>query len=300
MKQLAHAVAYFNMDVGVSGTSFATSAVPSLKEFVREVTREVPSAKGGTVYKQWDLDQKNDQRHNEARALSLFHNEKDLEAVDAVHIGTLGSGSDYTPFLQHAGVPATDIGSDGPYGVYHSAFDDYNWFVKFADPTFAYLQQQARVFGLEVLHMADADVLPYDFQLYGREIERYLDAVEKRATTDKLDLHFAAADVAAHRFAAAGNAVHERQAAGGLNNATLNHALRNAETGLLNDAGLPNRPWYKHTIYAPGEYTGYEAVVLPGVNEGIDAHDAARTQTELDALAAALDRASASLESATR
>ena len=55
-----------------------------------------------------------------------------------ISIGDLGSGSDYTPFIQHLGVPSTDIGSDGPYGVYHSAFDNYNWFIKFADPTFVY------------------------------------------------------------------------------------------------------------------------------------------------------------------
>ena len=96
-------------------------------------------------------------------------------------VGDLGSGSDYTPFLQHAGVPATDIGSDGPFGVYHTVYDDYDWFVRFADPTFAYTQQQARIFGLEMLHMADADVLPFDYQAYAREIFGYLDQARSRA-----------------------------------------------------------------------------------------------------------------------
>jgi hypothetical protein len=80
-----------------------------------------------------------------------------------VHVGDLGSGSDFTPFLQHAGVPATDIESTGPYGVYHSAFDDFAWFTQNADPHFLYLQEMARVLGLEAMRMADADVLPYDY-----------------------------------------------------------------------------------------------------------------------------------------
>jgi N-acetylated-alpha-linked acidic dipeptidase len=294
-KELKNAVVYFNTDVGVSGPNFGASAVPSLKQFVRDVTREVPSPKGGTVYDQW----KKDQAEGTGRRAAVGRGQ---EADADVRIGTLGSGSDYTPFFQHVGVPATDIGSDGPYGVYHSTFDNYNWFIKNADPTFVYEQQQARVFGLEVLHMADADVLPYDYQLYGHEVVGYLNAAKKRADEAKMTLDFSSATAAAKRFAAAGEKVHAVQAAasGSANNAALNLALRNAETALLNDAGLPKRPWYRHTIYDPGEFTGYAAVVIPGVNEGIDALDVARTQSQLEALAAALNRSSVTLEAVTK
>jgi N-acetylated-alpha-linked acidic dipeptidase len=75
-------------------------------------------------------------------------------------------------------------------------------------------------------------------------------------------------------------------------------ALRRTESALLSPAGLPNRPWYRHTIYAPGEVTGYSAVVLPGVNEAISAKDAARAGQQLAALAQALDRAAQTLDSA--
>jgi len=294
---LRHAVVYFNTDVGVSGPSFDSSAVPSLKQFVREVTKEVSSPKGGSVYEQWKKDQ--------AEGASRRNNARPSEADTDVRIGTLGSGSDYTPFFQHVGVPSTDIGSDGPYGVYHSAFDNYNWFIKFADPTFVYEQQQARVFGLEVLHMADADVLPYDYKLYGHEVVGYVDAAQKRAIEAKMQVDFSALTTAAHRFAAAGDTIHNTQAklssTGEQSNyAPLNTALRDAETALLSDAGLPKRPWYRHTIYAPGEFTGYAAVVIPGVNEGIDAVDAARTQEQIAALTAALNHASAILEDAAK
>ncbi|HWW22809.1 MAG TPA: M28 family metallopeptidase [Edaphobacter sp.] len=290
-KILAHAVAYFNTDVGVSGPDFNASAVPSLKQFVREVTKEVPSPKGGTVYDQW----KSDQQANTNRR------RQHPGGVDAdVRIGTLGSGSDYTPFIQHLGVPSTDIGSDGPYGVYHSTFDDYTWFTKFADPTFVYEQQQARVFGLEILHMANTDVLPYDYQLYGKEIIGYLEAAQKRATEQKLTLDFTSAVVAAKRFAAAGAAIRATQANPPADPTALNQSLRAAEAALLNPAGLPRRSWFKHTIYAPGEFTGYAAVVIPGVNEGIEAADAPRAQSQLAPLADALNRSAAILETATK
>ena len=100
------------------------------------------SPKGGTVYQQWRLEEETDAQNHTASTLGAIR-DNSLGQED-VHVGDLGSGSDYTPFIQHLGVPSTDIGSEGPYGVYHSAFDNYNWFVKFADPTFVYEQQQAR------------------------------------------------------------------------------------------------------------------------------------------------------------
>jgi N-acetylated-alpha-linked acidic dipeptidase len=293
--QLEHAVAYFNTDVGVSGPNFDAAAVPSLKQFVRDVTREVASPKGGTVYDQWKKDQ-------EAGAERRPNRPSASAETGDVRIGDLGSGSDFTPFIQHMGVPSTDIGSGGPYGVYHSVFDNYNWFIKFADPTFVYEQQQARVFGLEILHMADADILPYDYRLYGREVVGYVAAAQRKATSAKLQLDFTAAKAAADRFAAAGSAIYARQIgpAAAQSHEGLNTALRGAETALLNQDGLPKRAWFKHTIYDPGEYTGYAAVVIPGVNEGIDANDAARTQAQLEALAAALNRAAEILEAGAK
>jgi N-acetylated-alpha-linked acidic dipeptidase len=292
--QLKHAVAYFNTDVGVAGPNFDASAVPSLKQFVREVTRQVPSPAGGTVYDQWKKSQ------DEGLGRRSQQTAHPVESVGDVHVGNLGSGSDYTPFIQHLGVPSTDIGSEGPYGVYHSVYDNYNWFIKFADPTFVYEQQQARVFGLEILHMADADVLPYDWRTYGKDIVGYVDAAQQQAETAKLKLDFSGAHAAAERLAAAGASVYNRQIALPQNPDALNKALRDAESALLNPAGLPNRSWYKHTIYAPGEFTGYAAVVVPGVTEGIEALDASRTQEQLTRLTEALNRSASLLERAAR
>ena len=216
-----------------------------------------------------------------------------------VHVNDLGSGSDFTPFLQHAGVPSSDIGSGGPYGVYHSAFDNYAWFVANADPHFAYLQEMSRVLGLEAIRMADTDVLPYDYVAYAREIGSYIDAAKKKAADVGLSsVDFNSAQAAAARFAAAAGRVHQLQTTPPGDIARFNQALREVETDLLSPTGLPNRPWYKHTVYAPGEFTGYAAVVIPGVNEAIDAKDSARAAQQLSALCQALDRATQTLEGA--
>ena len=302
-KELSHAVAYFNTDVGVAGPDFNAAAVPSLKQFVREVTKQVPSPKGGTVYDQWKRTQETSSERRGDASTSGGPSRFNAHVENDVHVRDLGSGSDYTPFIQHLGVPSTDIGSEGPYGVYHSVFDNYNWFTKFADPTFVYEQQQARVFGLEILHMANADILPYDYQVYGREIISYLESAHTRADKINLNLDFTPALNAANRFAAAGTAIRTVQLTAPsrpASTANLNKALRAAEDALLNPEGLPRRPWFKHTIYAPGEFTGYAAVVIPGVNEAIDAPDAARAQAQLASLAEALNRSAAILEAAAK
>ena len=299
--ELANAAAYFNMDVAVSGPKFGASSVPSLKEFLRDVTKVVPSPLGGTLYEVWS-------KANQVRRESV---QEPTEAIGDTSrlpiapgkgdapVGDLGSGSDYTVFLQHLGVPATDVSSTGSYGVYHSVFDNFNWFKKFADPSFVYEQEMARVYGIEAIRMADADVLPYDYEEYGKEVAAYVDTAKKKAEADfgAQAPSFSEAAEAAHRFELAGAKMLARQKNPPNDPGKLNQALRQAERALLIPEGLPNRPWYRHAIYAPGQYTGYAAVVIPGVNEAIDKHDLDRTRSQIAALAAALNRAARMLES---
>lgn len=297
--ELGNADAYFNMDVAVSGPKFGASAVPSLKQFLRDVSKAVPSPKGGTVYDVW-------RKANEPGTETVVSPQEAIgdtrrtpaaQAKKDVPVGDLGSGSDYTVFLQHLGVPSTDVSSTGSYGVYHSVFDNFNWFKKFADPDFIYEQEMARIYGLELLRMADTDVLPYDYDEYGKEITAYIDAARKKA-----DLKFgskapdfsSAAD-AARRLTSAGAAMLTKQNNAG-DPAKLNRVLLQAEHAFLIPEGLPNRPWFHHAIYAPGVYTGYAAVVIPGVNEAIDGGDLERTRQQIAALAAAIDRGTKVLE----
>ena len=298
--ELANAVAYFNMDVAVSGSKFGASSVPTLKQFIRDVTRVVPSPKGGMLYDDW---RKSSQSGAEAERRPT----QDIGSTDRVPaapgksdvpVGDLGSGSDYTVFLQHLGVPSSDVSSSGSYGVYHSVFDNFNWFKKFGDPDFAYEQEMARVFGLEVIRMSDGDVLPYDYGEYGKEISAYVEAARHKseAVFGGQPPNFAEAIRAAHRFEQAGAKIRRKQENPGSGAARLNQALRQAERALLIPEGLPNRPWFRHAIYAPGQYTGYAAVVIPGVNEAIDKHDLERTRQQIAVLAEALNRAAKVLE----
>ncbi|MFZ1087110.1 MAG: M28 family metallopeptidase [Terracidiphilus sp.] len=294
---LEHAVAYFNTDVAVSGSDFTASAVPSLKQFLRELTRSVRSPLGETVYQQWRI---NHPAQAEQPKPSEPPGETTPPAASAeIEVGDLGSGSDFSPFFQHIGVPSTDIGSDGPYGVYHSVFDNYAWFTMNADGDFVYLQEMARVLGLEAVRMADADVLPYDYPAYARAICNYLEAAKAKAADRGFTaLDFGSAQAAATRFSAAAERAHGAQTAATGDLSRLNLALRQTEGALLSEQGLPDRPWFRHTIYAPGAYTGYSAVVLPGVNEAIDARDARLAAQQLTVLTQALDRAARTLASA--
>ena len=298
--ELANAAAYFNMDVGVSGPKFGASAVPSLKQFLRDITKVVSSPKGGTVYDAWRSAAQPDApaTQSPAEAIGDGRRQPAAQGKADVSVGDLGSGSDYTAFLQHLGIPSSDVSSSGPYGVYHSVFDNFAWFKKFGDPDFAYEQQMARVFGLEAVRMADAGVLPYDYEEYGKEIAAYVNAAHKRAE-DKFGeyaIDFGAVNAAARHFEAAGVRILASEKNPPQDAARLNQALRGAERALLDPAGLPHRPWFRHMIYAPGEYTGYAAVVIPGVNEALDKGDRERARQQLAALAKALDRAAKALE----
>jgi N-acetylated-alpha-linked acidic dipeptidase len=296
--ELEHTTAYFNMDVAVSGPKFGASAVPSLKDFLREITKSVPSPKGGTVFDQWTRGPESEEAVNTQETSTSMFRPPAAQDQDRARIGDLGSGSDYTTFLQHFGVPSSDMGSTGSYGVYHSAFDDFQWFKQFGDPDFLYEQQMARLFGLEALRMADADVLPYNYEQYGKEVNAYLDAAQKKADTafGSQTPSFMAANAAAQRFEKAGKDMLSRQQNSSDDN-PINQSLLRAERALLIPEGLPNRSWYRHAIYAPGMHTGYAAVVIPGVNEAIERHDPAELAKELEALAGALNRAANVLES---
>ena len=282
--ELQNAVAYFNTDLGAYGPNFRASATPSLKRFVRDVTRSVPNPKGGTLYDSWS-----GSGHMNSPATSGGYD---------VALGDLGSGSDYTVFIDHLGIPSTDVRSTGDYGVYHSAFDNYDWFRRFGDTDFLYSQELSRVFGLEILRMAEADVLPYDYESYGNEITSDL-KISERSCHDAFGEQspsFSEVEAAAARFTQAARAL-AMQAPVGKKATQLNHILMQTERSLLLTNGLPRRPWFKHAIFAPSELRVYSAAVLPGITEAIDRHDLELTRIQIGELTNALNRAAQTMES---
>lgn len=293
------AVAYFNTDMAVSGPKFGAAAVPSLKQFVRDVTKAVPDPSGGMVYEKWKAESSTVKADSRETSTSTYR--PPLASSTDVPVSDLGSGSDYSVFLQHFGIASTDVGSVGDYGVYHSAFDNFAWFTKFGDPTFAHEQKMARIFGLEIIRMADSDVLPYDFEQYGKEVGQYIAAAQKHAegAFQGHSANFGPALAAARRLAVAGAKISELQKRPSSDASGLNAKLVEADRALLLKSGLPGRPWFHHAIYAPGKHAGYAAAVIPGVNDSIDDQNFPGIQEQLTELTSALDHGAAILESAT-
>jgi N-acetylated-alpha-linked acidic dipeptidase len=259
------------------------AAVPSLRPFLYEVARAVPDPKGrGTVYDVWRAaDQAS------ARGYGVVAGVRTEDP--AVRI--LGSGSDYTVFFNHIGVPSVDAVFDGPYGVYHSIYDTHDWMRRFGDPGFQYHAAMARLWGLMALRLANADVLPFDYAVYGRDILAYLDDVEALARSRQIDVDLGPARAAAAalaRLPAAGPVPED----GGFT-AARNEALMQAERDLLSRDGIPRRPWFRHVVYAP--LPTYEAETLPGVREAILAGDGAAASQQAAVLADALARAAVRL-----
>jgi N-acetylated-alpha-linked acidic dipeptidase len=176
-------------------------------------------------------------------------------------------------------------------------FDNFAWFTKFGDPTFVYEQQMACVYGLQLIRMASEDVLPFDYETYAKEIAEYLKAAENKSKEafGAKSPSFTAAQAAASRFEKAGAQMLQVESTMNGDTTKANTAIRNTERAFLID-GLPGRPWYKHAIYAPGEYTGYAAVVIPGVNEAIDKGDLALTEEQLNVLTNVINKAAETLE----
>jgi N-acetylated-alpha-linked acidic dipeptidase len=278
-----------------------------------------------------------------SRARSLLRasaaTRKDIRNRADLHIGALGSGSDYTAFLQHVGVPSMNLGFGGEDqgGVYHSVYDDFYWYTHFSDTSFVYGKALAQTAGTAVMRLADADVIPYDFTDLAETVGTYVtelktlhktmtsDAVEhNREVADSgffltndprhpmalpkdeatvppldfspLDSASAALTRAAQRYQTA--FTQSMDGAATENFIKLNTDLLQSERVLLSDAGLPNRPWFKHLLYAPGYYTGYGVKTIPGVREAIEQKEWPLATTEIGRVSAALNAEAALVDRA--
>jgi N-acetylated-alpha-linked acidic dipeptidase len=221
--------------------------------------------------------------------------------AESVIDNRLGSGSDYTVFLNFLGVPVADLSFDGPYGVYHSLYDNHHW-VATGDPGFRYHVALVQLWGLVALRLAGAHVLSVDYEPYAWRIEEFREEVERRwhrrPGADTPEALANVRDAAAVMRAAAARFNDLREAAlrksDGSGFEPLNRQLLSIERALLDADGLPGRPWYRHLIYAPR--FRYAPEVLPGVSEAIEAGDSGRARAQARRLADALRRAAAASE----
>lgn len=293
------AVAYINTDVGVDGPSFEASAVPSLKDLVRDVTRDIQDPKTGQSVEEAWVDHANRERKTPSGGP---RHSPPTDPFGKVPLSALGSGSDYSAFLDHAGIPSIDVGFTGPYGVYHSLYDDFDWMKRFGDPTFSYHVTLAQILGTLALRLDEADVLPFNYPAYALEIEHAAtDVYVKIVKQEDQDALEATLDAAAHLSASAHRASEALQliSEGPLDAAhasQINHALASVDQALLAPSGLTGRPWFKHVIFAPGSYEGYTASLIPGENDALLRNDSAMLRGEAESLSAALLRAAARLD----
>jgi N-acetylated-alpha-linked acidic dipeptidase len=297
----AKTAVYVNRDAGAGGLNFSGSAVHSLTPFVYELAQSIqPEGTTKNLYDGW-LERSREQ----SKA-------PDGQIWKAPPVGALGSGSDYTAFLDHVGIASMDMGLNGRGGdgSYHSTYDNPTWFKKYIDPQFRFSVLAAQVTGVALLRLADAEVLPFDYETYGKQILEYIGEIEQQAAKQSADgakpIDFAGLRAAAAAFAKAGADVHTRSeamlAAGGASSAPtaaaladMNHRLIMAERDLIEPAGLPDRPWYRHVVYAPGLYTGYGVKTIPGVRGAVDAGNYTRAAEQAQIVIRALQRATRTL-----
>jgi N-acetylated-alpha-linked acidic dipeptidase len=226
-------------------------------------------------------------------------------------LSPLGSGSDYTPFLQHLTLASLNVGFGGESngGIYHSMYDTVNWYTKFSDGDFAYGRTLSQLTGTLLLRLADSPVLPFQFTDTANTLARYAGELEGLAKTQKeagVDLAplRAATDAlarAAKNYEEAYQRVERTTSStidGRADVRALNKALLQSERRLGNDAGLPRREWFKHQIYAPGFYTGYGVKTMPQIREGLEENRPDEAKEGVRKVAAAVDALAAQIEQA--
>jgi N-acetylated-alpha-linked acidic dipeptidase len=324
----AKAVAYVNSDSNARGFLSAGGSM-TLEPFVDEVAQSVTDPQTKATVK--------DRLRARQQVAGPPEGAKEAREGTTLRLAALGSGSDYTPFLQHLGIASLDIGfgGEGGGGSYHSIYDSVDHYTRFLDPTFEYGTTLAKVGGRIVLRLANAEVLPFDpvpiaesASRYAREVQTLADELREQTEEENRRVRegiYALADdprlaLAAPRsreavpfvnFAPLQNAVArmQRSAAeykrseGALSPAdrdARNAALIGLERKLTRAEGLPGRPWFTHQVYAPGFYTGYGVKTLPAIREALEQRQWAQAAQQVEVVARTLDAFSAEVERLAR
>ncbi|UXE68011.1 MAG: M28 family peptidase [Chryseotalea sp. WA131a] len=325
------AVAYINSDSNGRGF-FDADGSHTLETMVNEIAKEVIDPQTGVTV----LERR---KSADATQASTVKAKKEILAKKNLSIGALGSGSDYSPFIQHLGIASLNLGFGGEDagGEYHSIYDSYDHYKRFKDPTFEYGVALAKTAGRATMRLTNADVLPFDFKAFQKTVSTYATEVtslietmrestevenqmiaEKRYVlandpTEKFIPPASKEPVPFLNFSSLQNAVAnlEKSAATfsdlyaanpkpNTNIVNLNKLLFQSERKLLSETGLPRRPWYKHTIYAPGFYTGYGVKTLPGIREAIEQRNWKEAQEQIESVTSALIKFSVQVDAANK
>src|SRR3990170_4646034 len=266
------AIACLNVDASTSGADFSVSASPLLRRLILEATQAVADPQTGQpVYDRWA---------KSASGANVRSYVSGAAGASGPLIERLGSGSDYTVFFNHLGIPSLDMLFDGPYGVYHSVYDGHVWMSRFGDPGFRFHAAMARLWGVMALRLANADLLPLDPRAEAEALDSYVEELRPEAPPEFFARHLAPLQSEARGLGRAA-ARFDSRARGWLRDpkahrpalARANRALLQLERDFTHPDGLPNRPWFKHLVYAPKP--SYRAQVLPAIAEALERNDAA-------------------------
>ena len=324
-----HAVAYFNSDGNGRGY-FRAGGSHSLEAFVNDVARDIQDPE--TRMSVWKRVRLVDIAHATPQERTEIRSRADLR------IPALGSGSDYTVFIDHLGVASVNLaygGEDEGGGQYHSAYDDFYYYTHFMDTTFSYERALAQTMGTMVMRMADADLLPFQFSDLADTVHMYVGQLKTLADQEREEakernrevtegvyqalydpkktlvappveavppyLNFAPLDQASDDLTEAAKTLDAAYAAAqGVAPEGLNADLIRSERLLTNEHGLPNRPWFQHLLYAPGFYTGYGVKTIPGVREAIEQKEWTEADTQIGRVSAALEQEADLLKQAAK
>jgi N-acetylated-alpha-linked acidic dipeptidase len=328
-----HALVYINSDSNGRGY-FQAEGSHSLESLVNGVANDIQDPEKGISIG------KRERLARMAHAASPDERQK-LETEKNLTIGDLGSGSDYSAFIDHAGIASLNYGFGGEAGggIYHSIYDDFYWYSHFDDPKEEYGRALAQTTGTTIMRLADSDIPPLDFTGLADAVGRFVSEVEKLDKTEIAQIQWQNKEVqdgifeaisdptkkfvppvieevpqpldfsplddavkklkeSAERYQSAFDKAQQGSSASGAAFQTVDQDLIKTERDLLDDAGLPGRPWYKHQLYAPGIFTGYGVKTMPGVREAVEQKNWEQAAQEITVVAGVLQKEADSINTA--
>ncbi len=299
-------VVYFNSDSNRQGI-LSFSGSHTLERFLNDAARDLTDPRTGKSA--WEVMKEDALK----KAGDDDEKKKKIDSRRDLRIGALGSGSDYTVFLDHLAISSVNTAFRAPvFGVYHSIYDSFDWYRRFGDPEFMYGRTLAQFHALAMARMADADVLPFEFTNFADTLSVYLDELDKLLKNKRRKHPAVSLDLVplrdgqeqiAEAAAAYEKAFEEVFSNGGPNGdvAKVNAELRKFEQRMRLEGGLPGeREWYKHALYAPGFYTGYGVKTIPGVRESIEQNEWATAGEQVKVVRGIFDGLANQIRSAER
>lgn len=277
-------IAYLNVDSSTSGPDFAPQAIASLAPMLVEMSKTIDDPSGRSLYEAWKATVT--KKKKEGAKGKPVKPVTDDDLVDT----RIGSGSDHTVFLNHLGIPVMNLSFDGSYGVYHSQYDNHYWMSHFGDPGFKYHTTMSQLWGVIGLRLANAEILPFDFEAQAKHLETWVKEVEAKKGA-KENVKFAGLHGAIIQLSKAGRQFSERTVS------TIGDPALHVERMWLYDEGIPGRPWFKHQLYA-ARYT-YAHLEIPGVTEAVESGKWKLAQEQVNKLTVAVTKITACLLSAT-